>query len=93
VVAGLSMGGVLTVSLGIAHDDLAGLVCINTPIELPPDMAPGIDALIEGGMDTMDSIGGDIADPSADEASYDATPLRALHSMLRRGDRDPVPAA
>lgn len=82
VVAGLSMGGVLTVSLGIAHDDLAGLVCINTPIELPPEMAPGIDAMIEAGMETMDSIGGDIADPSADEASYDATPLRALRSLL-----------
>jgi carboxylesterase len=110
VVAGLSMGGVLTVSLGIAHDDLAGLVCINssrrtwrppsrrcspghgarhrgtarerTPVELPPDMAPAIEALLESGQETMDSIGGDIADPSADEMSYDATPLRALHSML-----------
>jgi carboxylesterase len=82
VVAGLSMGGVLTVSLGLAHGDLAGLVCINTPVELPPDMAPAIEALLEGGQETMDSIGGDIADPSADEMSYDATPLRALHSML-----------
>jgi carboxylesterase len=82
LVAGLSMGGVLTVSLGIAHADLAGLVCINTPVELPPEMAPGIDAMIAAGMETMDSIGGDIADEAADEASYDATPLRALRSLL-----------
>jgi carboxylesterase len=82
VVVGLSMGGVLTVMLGLAHDDLAGLVCINTPVELPPDMAPAIEAMLESGQETMDSIGGDIADPEADEQSYDATPLRPLLSLL-----------
>ena len=28
-------------------------------------------------MEVMDSIGGDIADPDADEVSYDGTPLAA----------------
>ena len=38
-----------------------------------------------GGMEVMDSIGGDIADPDADEASYGETPLRPLLTMIMAG--------
>jgi carboxylesterase len=41
--------------------------------------------MLAGGVEVIDSIGGDIADPDADEASYDATPLRPLLSMLEAG--------
>jgi carboxylesterase len=34
----------------------------------------------------VDSIGGDIADPDADEASYDETPLRPLLTMIMAGE-------
>ena len=36
-------------------------------------------------MEVMDSIGGDIADPDADEASYGETPLRPLLTMIMAG--------
>lgn len=85
VVAGLSMGGALTCALAERHDDLAGVVLINAPVAVPAEMATAIEQMLEGGMEVMDSIGGDIADPDADEASYDQTPLRPLLSMIEAG--------
>jgi carboxylesterase len=82
VVAGLSMGGALTLALAEAHPELAGIVVINAPVQAPPELAEGLTVMLEGGVDIIDSIGGDIADPDADEASYDQTPLRPLVSML-----------
>ncbi len=86
VVAGLSMGGALTCQLAVDHDDVAGIVCINTPMQVPPELAEGLRALTEAGQETMDSIGGDIADPEMRELSYDKTPLRPLLSMIEAGD-------
>lgn len=86
VVAGLSMGGALTLALAEEHPGLAGVVAINAPVQAPPELAGGLAAMLEGGVDVIDSIGGDIADPEADEASYDATPLRPLLSMLTAGE-------
>jgi carboxylesterase len=86
LVAGLSMGGALTLAMAEAHPELAGIICINAPTQAPPELAEGIRQMLEGGVDIIDSIGGDIADPDADEASYDATPLRPLLSMIDAGD-------
>ena len=85
VVAGLSMGGALTAALAQGHPELAGIVLINAPVGVPPEMAVAVEEMLAGGMEVMDSIGGDIADPDADEASYDATPLRALLTMIMAG--------
>jgi hypothetical protein len=35
--------------------------------------------MLAGGVEIIDSIGGDIADPDADEVSYDATPCGPAH--------------
>lgn len=86
VVAGLSMGGALTAALAQAHPELAGIVLINAPVAPPPELAASLEELMSGGMEIIDSIGGDIADPDADEASYDATPLRPLLTMLLAGE-------
>jgi carboxylesterase len=85
VVAGLSMGGAVTLALGITHPELAGIIPINAPVQGPDGIAEGVAAMVEGGIEVMDSIGGDIADPDADEASYDQTPLRPLLTMLVAG--------
>lgn len=85
VVVGLSMGGALTCALAERHDDLAGVVVINAPVAVPEEMAVAVQQMVDGGMEVMDSIGGDIADPDADEASYDQTPLRPLLSMIEAG--------
>lgn len=82
VVVGLSMGGALTVALAQGHPELAGIVLINTPVAAPPELAASLEEMMAGGVEVIDSIGGDIADPDADEASYDATPLRPLVTML-----------
>jgi carboxylesterase len=85
VVVGLSMGGALTLALVEAHPELAGIVPINAPVQGPDGLMEGVAAMLEGGAEMIDSIGGDIADPDADEASYDQTPLRPLLSMLEAG--------
>jgi carboxylesterase len=82
VVVGLSMGGALTAALAQGHPELAGIVLINTPVAAPPELTTGLEEMLAGGVDVFDSIGGDIADPEADEVSYDATPVRALVTML-----------
>ncbi len=85
VVAGLSMGGALTLALAEGHPELAGIVLINTPAAVPDEMAAAVEEMMAGGMEVMDSIGGDIADPDADEASYGETPLRPLLTMIMAG--------
>jgi carboxylesterase len=86
VVVGLSMGGALTLALGEAHPELAGIVAINAPAKGPDGLMEGIAAMLDGGAEMIESIGGDIADPAADEASYDHTPLQPLLTMLQAGD-------
>src|SRR3546814_2485208 len=85
VVVGLSMGGALTAALAEGHPELAGIVLINSPAAVPEELAQGIEEMLAGGVVTIDSIGGDIALPGADEASYDATPLRAVVTMVVTG--------
>jgi len=86
VVAGLSMGGALTLRLGLDHPEIAGLVCVNpATTAFPEELLGAFDAMVDGGMETMDAIGSDIADPDQTEIAYDATPIRALLSLVRDG--------
>lgn len=87
VVVGLSMGGALTAALAESRPELAGIVLINTPVSAPEELMSGVEGMLAGGTDVIDSIGGDIADPDADEASYDETPLRPLLTMLAAGEQ------
>lgn len=86
VVAGLSMGGALTAALAQGHPELAGIVLINAPVAAPAELAASLEEMLAGGIDVLDSVGGDIADPDADEASYDETPLRPLLTLLMAGE-------
>jgi len=81
VVAGLSMGGSLTVWLATRHPEIAGIVCVNPAIRVPDEMADMVRQTLDGGVDRFPSIGGDVADPEAHEAAYDATPLAPLLSL------------
>jgi carboxylesterase len=45
-------------------------------------MAEGVQALLDQGMETMDGIGSDIADPDVVELAYPQTPLRPLLTMF-----------
>ena len=86
VVAGLSMGGALTLWLASRHPEIAGIVCINPATQpLADEMMQAIAGMVDGGIDTFPGIGSDIADPEVHESSYPETPVRALQSMFVDG--------
>ncbi|MCB0999532.1 MAG: alpha/beta fold hydrolase [Acidimicrobiales bacterium] len=86
VVAGLSMGGSLTLRVGADHPEVAGLVCINPATQPQADeVVAALQGMVEAGTDTMPAIGSDIADPDQSEIAYDATPLRPLLSLMLDG--------
>lgn len=82
VVAGLSMGGTLTLWLATRHPGIAGIVPINAALLTDPELAAQVEAGIEAGLTTTDAVGGDVADPDVKELAYDRTPLRPLASLF-----------
>lgn len=82
VVAGLSMGGTLTLWLASRHPELAGIVLVNP---LADGTAPGITGTVEAlrglGEDYVPAIGSDIAKEGAVESAYPATPVQPLLSL------------
>lgn len=82
VVMGLSMGGSLTLWAGAQHAEVKGLVCVNPATQpQPAEVMEGLKAMIDGGMDKMDGIGSDIAEPGVVETAYPGTPLAPLYSF------------
>jgi len=82
VVAGLSMGGTLTLWAAAQHPEVAGIVLVNAAAEASPDMRAAIQSMVDAGETTMDGIGSDVADPDVTESAYDRVPLAPLVSML-----------
>jgi carboxylesterase len=82
VVVGLSMGGSLTGWLGTRHPEVAGLAFINAAVTLPPEMREGAQTLLDSGVEYLDGIGSDIADPYSRETAYEKTPVKPLLSFL-----------
>lgn len=82
IVAGLSMGGALTLWLASRHPEIAAIATINSAGK--PDTSRTVDlaAAIEGGVVTVDAIGNDIALEGAIEVAYDKTPLAPLLSLV-----------
>lgn len=81
VVVGLSMGGSLTAWLASRHPEIAGIVCVNPALSVPAEMVTALKDMIDGGVDRIPAIGGDVADPEGREKAYDATPLAPLLSL------------
>jgi carboxylesterase len=82
VVAGLSMGGTLTVWLATRHRDLAGIALVNALAEPAGDLRQIVDDAVAAGTEVFPGIGSDIADPDSKESAYEGTPLRALQTLL-----------
>jgi carboxylesterase len=87
VVAGLSMGGSLTTWLASRHPEIAGIVCVNPAVEIAPEMAKAVQEMLDGGIDRIPAIGGDVADPDQREKAYEETPLLPLLSLAEAADR------
>ena len=92
VVAGLSMGGSLTLWTALNHPEVAGIVCIN-PAAQPQaaEMIEMVKGLLAEGTEVFPGIGSDIADPNASETAYPETPLAALVSLVEDGVTPMVP--
>jgi len=83
VVAGLSMGGSLTIWLATKHPEIAGIVCINPVTQPQPDeVLDMVRGMVAEGEDCIPGIGSDIADPGAVGSSYPQTPLAPLLSLM-----------
>ena len=82
VVVGLSMGGSLTAWLGTRHPEVSGLAFINAAVTMPAEMREGAQALLDSGVEYLDGIGSDIADPDSQETAYEKTPVKPLLSLL-----------
>jgi carboxylesterase len=80
-VAGLSMGGALSLRLAEQHrDEVAGLVLVNPCINIT-DPRMKILPVLRHLTPSLAAIGNDVADPSSREIAYDRNPLHALHSQ------------
>jgi carboxylesterase len=82
VVAGLSMGGTLTLHLASRHPEIRGIVLVNP---LADGEAPGIVAMVEQlrqlGEPLVPGIGSDIALAGSVESAYPLTPVQPLLSL------------
>lgn len=83
VVAGLSMGGTLTVWLATRHPEIAGIVCVNPLVD---GHAPGVSATAEAAAgsdeEVFPAIGSDIAKEGSVEQAYPGTPVKPLLSLI-----------
>jgi carboxylesterase len=89
VVAGLSMGGSLTLALALAHPEIAGIVVVN-PVVDPEPFAPLVELannLLAQGEEFFQGVGGDVADPAVTELAYDRMPNRAVISLVEAVDK------
>lgn len=82
-VCGLSMGGALALRLAeLRPSDVDALVLVNPAIATRTwqmRLVPALKHVIP----SMPGIGNDIKKPGTDEAGYQRTPLRALHTLVR----------
>jgi carboxylesterase len=84
VVAGLSMGGTLTLHLAEQHPGIAAIVLVNPVVE-PDDFAPLVDiakAQLAAGEPFIQGVGNDVADPDVTELAYTSMPNAAVLSLV-----------
>jgi carboxylesterase len=84
VVAGLSMGGSLTLYLAAQHPEIAGIVLVNPVVE-SDDFVPLVDAakaLLAAGEPFIQGVGNDVADPDVTELAYTSMPNACVLSLV-----------
>jgi carboxylesterase len=87
VVAGLSMGGTLTVWLAARHPEIAGIAVINGLVEpAAPELRNILDMMVAQGVKEVPGIGSDIAMPDSVEVSYDRAPISCTVSLMNAVD-------
>ena len=83
VVAGLSMGGALSLWLAAQQPSLSGVVAINPATQpQPPEVIEMIREMLADGTTQIPGIGSDIAKEGVVEVAYAGTPLAPLLSLV-----------
>lgn len=83
IVAGLSMGGTLSIWLAGRHPAISGVVVVNPLVDPPADaFIEMMQATIDGGTDRIPGIGSDISKPGAAEGAYPETPIEPMLSLF-----------
>lgn len=84
VAVGLSMGGALAAGVAIDHPEVRGLAVVNPLVDPPaPEFLDVLERFLAAGEEFLPGVGGDLADPDAEEVAYDRLPIAALLSMSR----------
>jgi carboxylesterase len=87
VVAGLSMGGLLTVWLAEHHPEIAAIAVVNPLLASPDaDILALVDSMLESGEEVAPGIGSDIAKEGVAESAYPGLPLRPALSLFAAAD-------
>jgi carboxylesterase len=82
LVAGLSLGGTLTLALGQRREEIVGLITINPFVEAPAEsFITMMNAALKSGVRAIPSIGADIKAGKI-RTGYDETPIAALLSLF-----------
>lgn len=84
-VAGLSMGGTLTLYLAERYPEIAGIMPINAAIDLP-GMNGYYGEIANGSERFVDGIGSDIKKDGIEELAYAQTPVKSMGELLELMD-------
>lgn len=76
--AGLSMGGTLTLHMAQKHPDIRAIALINAAIDMPALKEVGE----PGDIRFLDAIGSDIKKSGVTELAYDKTPVKSVKEIL-----------
>ena len=80
-VAGLSVGGCLTLRLAEQHgEDIAGIILVNPSVQTDDKRLAALPVL-KRFVPSLPGVANDIKKPGVDECAYDRVPLKALHSL------------
>jgi carboxylesterase len=83
MVAGLSMGGTLSLWLAEQHPEITGLVLVNPLVEQGAEsFYEMLHGILDAGMDRIPAVGEDIALEGVTEGAYEATPVKPLLSLM-----------
>jgi carboxylesterase len=85
-VAGLSMGGALTLHLAARRPDLAGLVLVNHVLFLQPDWLIRQAGWLKHVLPLVPSRGPDVLDPQAPRATYPWLSVAGIHELTKLMD-------
>lgn len=80
-VAGLSMGGTLTLYLAERYPEIAGIMPINAAVDLP-GMKDYYGEIVNGSERFVAGIGSDIKKADVEELAYPLTPVKSMGELL-----------